>query len=568
MHSLFFSNPAGLWALLGLPAVVLIHFLQRESRRARISTLFLLEQLAPESAQGRRFERLRHSASLWLQLLAVMLLAWLLAGPRWIRRDSVQSIAVVLDSSASMSAFASEAKRVLGVKLPALSAAAARSNWTLLESDPARRVLYSGSDFAAMFTAWEDWHPNLGVHDAGPALRAARSVVRNRGLVVFVTDHAEPPSPGVAVLALGSPFDNAGFTGLQADEKGWRVLVKNYGAQSARREWKIDGQPSGVLDVAPGAIQELRGDFPAQIERLTLSLEPDRFAMDDTLPLVRPQLKRLGIAPEPGTPFEEFFQKFRASVEHQSPDGRDLSLLRYDPLLPHDADGAGIVFLDQPGQAGKLSAEPVIARNHPLVAGLSWQGLQANETFSIVPRDSDEWLVSQGSRPLLLLRWQGRNPVLLVNFDLRYSNAARLPAFVLTLNRFAEMIRAGLPGTEVVNAETGQILPDESRAPNNPGFFERPTIRGAAYFADAREADFREAVSADGLQNAAAELRNRNSEQDFLAPLWLLLLLLTIGLSWLAAGHREKLNYPRIAQILADKTEFLKNPRTSVKSAD
>lgn len=539
MSGFFFSNPAGLWALLGLPAVLLIHFLQRESRRATISTLFLLEQLAPESAQGRRFERLRQSANLWLQLLAVLLLAWLLAGPRWIRRDSAQSIAIVLDSSASMNAFADDAKRALANKLSSLSAAAARTDWTLLESDPARLALYSGNDSARLLVALQSWRPNLGTHDTGSTLRTARSLVRNRGLVIFVTDHAEPASPGVAVLAVGEPFDNAGFTGLRADDQGWRVLVKNYSARPVRREWKIDGQPRGVLEVAPGAIQELRGDFPAQIERLTLSLEQDRFAMDDSLPLVRSHPKHLGIAYEAGTPFDDFFQKFRASIEHQSPEGRDVVLRRYDPLLPRETEGPAIVFLDQPGRPGKLSSEPVIARNHPLVSGLSWQGLQVNETLSIVPRDNDEWLVSQGNRPLLLLRWQGRNPVLLVNFDLRYSNASRLPAFVLTLTRYVEMIRARLPGTEVVNAETGQLLPDESRAPQEPGFFERPSVQGAAHFADAREADFRQAVSADGLQQAAAELRERNSEQDLLTPLWLLLLILVIGLSWLVEGTRK-----------------------------
>ena len=44
----------GFSALLGVPAILLIHFLQRESRRVVVSTLFLIEQLAPISAQGRR----------------------------------------------------------------------------------------------------------------------------------------------------------------------------------------------------------------------------------------------------------------------------------------------------------------------------------------------------------------------------------------------------------------------------------------------------------------------------------------------------------------------------------
>ncbi len=65
--SLSFLNPAALWALLGLPVVLAIHFLQRRSRRQTITTLFLLQQMHRESETGNRFERLRSSIPLWLQ---------------------------------------------------------------------------------------------------------------------------------------------------------------------------------------------------------------------------------------------------------------------------------------------------------------------------------------------------------------------------------------------------------------------------------------------------------------------------------------------------------------------
>src|SRR5690349_20650245 len=94
-----FGNLLGFWALLGVPVILAIHFLQRESRQVVTSTLFLLEQLAPESAQGRRWERLRNSVTLWLQILAVLLLTWLLVQPRWLRANSIQHVVIVLDSS-------------------------------------------------------------------------------------------------------------------------------------------------------------------------------------------------------------------------------------------------------------------------------------------------------------------------------------------------------------------------------------------------------------------------------------------------------------------------------------
>ena len=39
---LLFTNPLGFWALLGIPVVVLIHFLQRQSQVLPATTLFLL----------------------------------------------------------------------------------------------------------------------------------------------------------------------------------------------------------------------------------------------------------------------------------------------------------------------------------------------------------------------------------------------------------------------------------------------------------------------------------------------------------------------------------------------
>ena len=100
MMGIFFANPWGLLALAALPAIVAIHFLQEQSRRVRSSTLFLLERAAPLPAGGIRFEKFRNSLPFWMQILAALALAWLLADPRWVRNDSRQTVAVVLDSSA------------------------------------------------------------------------------------------------------------------------------------------------------------------------------------------------------------------------------------------------------------------------------------------------------------------------------------------------------------------------------------------------------------------------------------------------------------------------------------
>src|ERR1043165_3348306 len=100
-----FANPLGLWALLGLPVILAIHFLQQRARVARTSTWFLIEKLSPDSARGRTWDRIRSSRILWLQLASVLLAAWVLAEPRWVRAESAQTVVIVLDASASMEAF-------------------------------------------------------------------------------------------------------------------------------------------------------------------------------------------------------------------------------------------------------------------------------------------------------------------------------------------------------------------------------------------------------------------------------------------------------------------------------
>jgi len=110
-HEPDFRKSRGCGRCSGLPTLVIIHFLQRQSRRVEISTLFLLEREDVQSRAGRRLQRWRNSRLFWWQVLAVLLLAWLLSEPRWVEAGTLQRIALVLDSSLSMDAFATIWKR-------------------------------------------------------------------------------------------------------------------------------------------------------------------------------------------------------------------------------------------------------------------------------------------------------------------------------------------------------------------------------------------------------------------------------------------------------------------------
>jgi hypothetical protein len=544
--SLSFGNPAGFLALLAVPAILLIHFLQRESRQVLASTLFLLEQLGAVSAQGRRFDRLRHSLSLWLQILAALLIAWLLVEPRWLRRDSVQQVIVVLDSSVSLRAFLEPLRAELSRRLDALEAAAARTEWRLMETDPARETLYSGSDLGELRAAIAQWEPALGTHDFSPALRVAQNLARGKGVVLFVSDRAVPLPAGVALLSAGVPFDNCGFTGLRVAGGDWRVLLMNQGRAPQQRTWRMEAGSASTAPAAvtlnPGEPLELAGRIPTGMDRCELVLSPDLFTLDDRLPILRPQPKPIAIRAQTGTPFEAFFTQLIASVPTATAGAAaaDVQLAQYDPLAPALPRGTAIVFVNEPVEPLKHPPGSVVAGNHPLTGELNWHGLLCKETLSVPAREGDVPLVWQGTRRLMFLRESADARLLVVNFDLRFSNAPRLPAFVLALHRFVESVRAAKAAPEKRNVETNQLVnaPGEParRAPAEPGFFTAPLLEGAAHFADAREGNFRDAAPVDTLAGVTAALEERNSRADFLAPVWAVLLAVACLGNWAASA--------------------------------
>ncbi len=577
---LTFGNPAALWALTAIPLVLLIHFLQRETRRESVSTLFLIERFNRESQKGRRFERLRNSKSLWLQILAVLLITWLLTEPRWLHADSVQRVAVVLDDSVSLRAFVdpddTPLSRALAGELRRLERTAAETEWILITSSGQRGTLYSGVDRRELLAQADRWRPRTGRHDAGPALREAIAAAHPGGAVLFVTDRRRPDVPeGVEVIGLGEPFANVGFTGLRLERREeqlvWRALVRNYGDQTQSRSWWIEfGQgrtEPRELELSPGGAVSISGAFPEETDRAVLVLNEDRFSLDDRLPIIRPLPKILLLAPEPQSPLAEPLAAFldslpgwRAAGPGETPD------FRFAALAANEEPQESGVFFRHSEELPATEQAPVFSERHRLTENLSWQGLTAApaEPRSLQPEETP--LLWQGDRPLVLLREAQGEKQLLIEFDLRHANASRLPAFVVLLHRFLEDLRRVKPVHTRENVHTAQRLnlavdplgadiilqtadgtaervpPSRAgilRAPDEPGFFsvlqgETPLFEAAAHFADARTADFRDAetfnVRAD--RQRQREHAERHSRRDFLAPLWMVLLGGVLLLNW------------------------------------
>lgn len=579
---LFLANPAGLWALLAIPLILLIHFLQERTRRIRASTLFLLERVKPQSVGGARIDRLRNSVPLWMQLLAALIIAWLLSDPRWIRRDSRQTVAVVLDSSVSMRAFKKETRALLTDKLARWSGTAARTDWHLIESAPRKPTLYAGSELKGLMDAFDKWEPTLGTHRPDDALMTARSLVRQgAGTVIFVTDRKTDVPAEVAVISAGSPIENVGFAGGEVKLAGtgirWNVLVRNYGKEKQDRDWFVEGQNADAkiqsgrqhLVIEPGQTVVLEGEWPRDEKRLTFKLTGDRFDWDDVLPLQKPEPRIVRVAVRlsgaTGDMLKKMFQAFEGV--DLNPLTPDLTVGELGTAVENDA----VQVVGAASEGDTLDPAWVAAEDHALTRELAWSGLLCGKPMSLVLTAEDEPLLWKGGRILALLRHgtsaEGR-PLrrLILNWDLARSNASRTPALLVMLQRFVESVRVAKREPWAGNFETGEELElqgsdaklwsdagpllFDGRAPEKPGFFEvrlndKVMISGAAHFADIREADFHGAEPLDTLEEMRFESALRQSEADPLMLLWMALVMSCFMTSWAwraKSGTRELVN--------------------------
>lgn len=587
-----FANPAGFWALLAIPVIVLIHFLQREVRRETCTTLFLLDSLERESAAGNRFEWLRQSPPLWLQLSAALLLAWILAEPRWLRAGTVQPVAFVLDASASMQPFVGEARQLLMQKARAFNRAAGQTEYFLLDSASPGPALHHGRDPDALDAALAGWNPTRGLHDFTPALRVARNTVGRQGLVILITDHPPGALPlGARTLAAGSPLPNVGFAGVSVEqtERGrtWKALIRNHSSVPQTRRLAVSAAtatvtPAQEITLGPGELREASGPFPEGRDELILELTRDAFPLDDVLPVLAPQQRSLTLSIRVSDRSRKWVDSLLPAFDPLSaPSGgettADLVIWGYDPLGPGFPDAAAVVFVDRAPRSSSAEAGLIVAADHPLLGDLHWDALIVRPDLGIPARPGDTALLWTGSKPLIWLREPpdspaGAIPQLVFNFDLLSSNAARLPSFVLLLHRYAELVRQEKIAPESRLAETHQELklpasldpaafggsfrswdgrerplflaPSSYRValPPEPGFAElqfrgRPYLRLASHFADTREADLSQMGSQDDLTDLLPAQMLRHSEAGLFTPVWILLIAAALLGSWAWMGR-------------------------------
>lgn len=581
-----FAQSAGWWALLGIPLVIAIHYLQQKAKKRRTSTLFLMEALSPESAAGRTWEHLRASKAMWLQLLVVCLCAWILLQPRFVRENSSQTVAIVLDDSLSMTPFREQALAAAASRINEYDGRAARTRWIIMGTSDRKAALYRGTEASQAKEALQNWNPVRGTHDAERVLTQVAGTVGDTGVSWFITNAQERCPAGQASIGVGRNLSNVGFVGsLYLDSPGrksWRAAVKNHSSEAQSRILTVSAggekKLEKTLEIPAGALVEEEIPSPGAGVECILSLTPDEFTADDILPLVEPQPRPMGVSVEVKGKASEFFRKLVDSMpglKAVSPAQAGLRIvsagamenIRQEKEAAREEKKEGTTenrpeatfLVVSPGESGKknLLVSPVVAERDSLTEGLSLGGLLSPGVVRSEAPASAQVLYWQGGKPLV---WS-ESDKLVFNWPWDESNADRLPAVVLLIRRYWENVRQNQPGTAVVNVPLDALLnapeaeemrvkavpftkevkaPVSSpcRAPDVPSYFrlmkgEQEVLSGSAFFDDVRQGNF--SVCAPfviDLQGAVREAREQMALPDPLVPLWIALMIGALLWSW------------------------------------
>lgn len=466
------TQPLGLLALLALPAIVVLHLFRHRLRTVPVSAVFLWAPQGGPSTAGRRRVPLHQSPSLWLELLAALLLTAVLSGLRGCGGGQVEHLVLVLDGSGSM---ASD-----GLRDAALSEANAllrrldrNDRATVIQTGPQPSILAGPAvPRREAMLAMEQYAPAAVQHDLQGGVSLGWEL--SGGQVTLITDHHQPDQwpETVSLISVGQSAENVAFTtaSRMRTPEGERlfVTVQSFADSDVRAQLRItaNGQLISEQSIAlpVGEDVPLSLPLPPQTStvQMTLSATEDALALDSHVVVAAPPARMLNLAV--ALPNDVAVRtglgargvRWAQLVEDSqlvSPSAAHL-LLTAQSTPTNPATWPVVIAA---GSSTSAFVGPfLLDRSHPLLDGVALQGVVWSASRQEMPGVP---LISAGDQPLLTeeVDDSGQRRYHL-NIDLNRSNLHRTPSWPIFLSNLARLRRASLPGPVSTNLLMGEMF--------------------------------------------------------------------------------------------------------------
>ena len=490
---LVLGAPWGLLALAGLPAVLAIHWFRRRSPPSAVTGLFLYPPPAPTAASGRRREQIVSTPSLWLELFAVLALAWWLTDVYPASDQRGRHVGIVLDDRLRLLAFlqsgsstsATPADLIRQQVAGRLAELRPVDRVTVIASGVVPRVLAGPAATPEQgLAAIAAWIPSAPWHELEPATtliqQITAQVAQDGGDVLLASDRIQPDAPaGVGWIATGAPLAASGLADVRwvRDQAGERLVVRVAASGSPpARTLEVRSAATVIATViatVPGVaagtvILPLNAAKVHDGDALTVSLlGADPFPSDDTVRVERPSLRVVHIAlslpPGPQALVERVLQGIPGIVVGPLSIKTDLAIGTSMESQP------GVWSLRiAPSTGGDAALGPfLVRRGHSLARDLDGTGLLwvGGLPRAALPVDS-EALISAGNLVLLSEQRRGRDRLVTLHGDPATGTLAAHPLWPSLMANLIEARRVALPG--VADPNRPAALPTMVVLP--PGF--------------------------------------------------------------------------------------------------
>lgn len=225
LTTLTFAAPVALVGLVILVPAAISFLVRRRREVIRVPSILLWHVAGSSSAKNRRFRNLKRVASLMACLVALAALAMAAAKPT--RRDRGETVAIVIDTSASMDAGGRDSPLAQAKRFAAKLVAAGGSGdrYVILAAGASPiRVASLAAPGPSLDAAIDGLHAERGTADVEGAIELAGQLLAGRGRIVVLGDGGEGTGAGI-FFAHGLPVSHRTFASPGRDNLGIASFV-------------------------------------------------------------------------------------------------------------------------------------------------------------------------------------------------------------------------------------------------------------------------------------------------------------------------------------------------------
>ncbi|HVA25999.1 MAG TPA: VWA domain-containing protein [Chloroflexota bacterium] len=527
-----FVAPIGLAFGALIPVLIVFYLLKVRRHDQEVSSTYLWEQLHRDLVAHEPWQRLKTSLLLLLQVLLMALLTFGLARPFFTANaQASDNVVLLLDASASMQATDVKPNRFEAARAAAKDIVGRLSDdatGTIVRVKDHPEILVQGATKGQLTDTLDHVSVSSGTTNMREALQLALSLNKGktRSQIFVISDGAFPDitdlqagDADIHFLPVGSSGDNQGITALTArpdpsDPQRQHIFVRveNFSQTAGSNLLSLyaDGKLVDSADLqmpGRGKAEHVFDSLPVGSKVIEARLrDTDQFAADNSAWLV---LNQAGASKvllvTQNNLFLEKAVNLLPNVEVFKTDPRryagidpsQYSVFVFDGFLPPTLPNGGMLLINPPPADWLNIASDTIPRpkvtsfedSDPLLSYVPFGDILLSKTKDLEAPDWARVLAQSGDHPLLLAGNNAGRKMVILPFDLHWSNFGLLSGFPIFMSNVVSylqpsdpsQIKAPTPGDSVLIQPVPQADEIDVRKPDGSSRGFKPAGKPVGY---------------------------------------------------------------------------------------